>query len=34
MMPEIGTFLLCLALGLSLLLSSYPLWAQCARMPA
>ncbi|OON39090.1 c-type cytochrome biogenesis protein CcmF [Izhakiella australiensis] len=26
MMPEIGSFLLCLALGLSLLLSIYPLW--------
>lgn len=26
MMPEIGTFLLCLALALALLLSSYPLW--------
>ena len=26
MMPEIGSFLLCLALGLALLLSIYPLW--------
>lgn len=26
MMPEIGSFLLCLALGLALLLSVYPLW--------
>lgn len=26
MIPEIGSFLLCLALGLSLLLSVYPLW--------
>ncbi len=26
MMPEIGSFLLCLALGWSLLLSVYPLW--------
>ncbi|HEY1847245.1 MAG TPA: heme lyase CcmF/NrfE family subunit [Buttiauxella sp.] len=26
MMPEVGNFLLCLALGLSLLLSVYPLW--------
>ncbi|MDU7868444.1 MAG: heme lyase NrfEFG subunit NrfE, partial [Pantoea sp.] len=26
MMPEIGTFLLCLALGIALLLSTYPLW--------
>ena len=37
MMPEIGTFLLCLALGLSLLLSSYPLWGavrQDARLMA
>ncbi|MGK3141416.1 heme lyase CcmF/NrfE family subunit [Pantoea sp. C2G6] len=37
MMPEIGTFLLCLALSLSLLLSSYPLWGavrQDARLMA
>jgi len=37
MMPETGTFLLCLALGLSLLLSSYPLWGavrQDARLMA
>jgi len=37
MMPEIGTFLLCLALGLALLLSSYPLWGairQDARLMA
>ena len=37
MMPEIGTFLLCLALGLSLLLSTYPLWGavrQDARLMA
>ncbi|WP_313383129.1 heme lyase CcmF/NrfE family subunit [Pantoea sp.] len=26
MMPEVGSFLLCLALGLALLLSVYPLW--------
>jgi len=26
MMPEVGSFLLCLALGISLLLSVYPLW--------
>ena len=26
MIPEIGSFLLCLALALSLLLSVYPLW--------
>lgn len=26
MIPEVGSYLLCLALGLSLLLSSYPLW--------
>lgn len=26
MMPEVGSFLLCLALALSLLLSVYPLW--------
>ena len=26
MMPEMGSFLLCLALGWSLLLSVYPLW--------
>lgn len=26
MIPEIGSFLLCLALGLALLLSIYPLW--------
>ena len=26
MMPEIGNYLLCLALGVSLLLSVYPLW--------
>ncbi|WP_394195013.1 cytochrome c-type biogenesis protein CcmF, partial [Salmonella enterica] len=26
MMPEYGTALLCLALGVSLLLSVYPLW--------
>jgi len=37
MMPEIGTFLLCLALGLALLLSLYPLWGaarQDARLMA
>ncbi|MHA6312117.1 heme lyase CcmF/NrfE family subunit [Pantoea sp. S-LA4] len=37
MMPEIGTFLLCLALGISLLLSTYPLWGavrQDARLMA
>ena len=37
MMPETGTFLLCLALGLALLLSSYPLWGairQDARLMA
>ena len=37
MMPEIGTFLLCLGLGLALLLSSYPLWGavrQDARLMA
>ncbi|WP_312242883.1 heme lyase CcmF/NrfE family subunit [Pantoea sp.] len=37
MMPEIGTFLLCLALGLALLLSVYPLWGavrQDARLMA
>ncbi|MFR0653014.1 heme lyase CcmF/NrfE family subunit [Pantoea sp. SIMBA_079] len=37
MMPEIGTFLLCLALGLALLLSIYPLWGaarQDARLMA
>ncbi|MFH8135200.1 heme lyase CcmF/NrfE family subunit [Pantoea osteomyelitidis] len=37
MMPEIGTFLLCLALALSLLLSTYPLWGalrQDARLMA
>ena len=37
MMPEIGTFLLCLALGIALLLSSYPLWGavrQDARLMA
>jgi cytochrome c-type biogenesis protein CcmF len=37
MMPEIGSFLLCLALGLSLLLSVYPLWGalrQDARLMA
>jgi len=37
MMPEIGTFLLCLALSLALLLSSYPLWGavrQDARLMA
>lgn len=33
MMPEIGTFLLCLALGLALLLSIYPLWG-AARQDA
>ncbi|KAA6050626.1 MULTISPECIES: heme lyase CcmF/NrfE family subunit [Pantoea] len=33
MMPEIGTFLLCLALGLALLLSVYPLWG-AARQDA
>lgn len=27
MMPEIGNGLLCLALGIALLLSVYPLWA-------
>ncbi|MGR9071098.1 hypothetical protein ACP6ES_29590, partial [Klebsiella quasipneumoniae] len=26
MMPELGNFLLCLAAGLALLLSVYPLW--------
>ncbi|HID8881893.1 TPA: hypothetical protein ACXEZ5_005545, partial [Klebsiella variicola] len=26
MMPELGNFLLCLAAGLALLLSIYPLW--------
>ena len=26
MIPEIGSFLLCLALGLAVLLSIYPLW--------
>ncbi|PIJ51534.1 c-type cytochrome biogenesis protein CcmF [Erwinia sp. OLTSP20] len=31
MMPEIGSFLLCLALGLSLLLSFYPLWGACRQ---
>ncbi|HAI06423.1 MAG TPA: heme lyase NrfEFG subunit NrfE, partial [Pantoea sp.] len=37
MMPEIGTFLLCLALGIALLLSTYPLWGavrQDARLMA
>ncbi|MCU5772832.1 heme lyase CcmF/NrfE family subunit [Erwiniaceae bacterium BAC15a-03b] len=37
MMPEIGSFLLCLALALSLLLSIYPLWGasrQDARLMA
>lgn len=37
MMPEIGSFLLCLALGLALLLSIYPLWGatrQDARLMA
>ncbi|MDE1185879.1 MAG: heme lyase CcmF/NrfE family subunit [Pantoea sp.] len=37
MMPEIGSFLLCLALGLALLLSVYPLWGavrQDARLMA
>lgn len=37
MMPEIGSFLLCLALALSLLLSVYPLWGaarQDARLMA
>lgn len=37
MMPEVGTFLLCLALGLALLLSIYPLWGalrQDARLMA
>lgn len=31
MMPEVGSFLLCLALALSLLLSVYPLWGPHAR---
>ncbi|SQC91923.1 Uncharacterised protein [Cedecea neteri] len=31
MMPEIGGFLLSLALGWSLLLSIYPLWGRGAR---
>ncbi|MDW9425439.1 heme lyase NrfEFG subunit NrfE, partial [Yersinia enterocolitica] len=37
MMPEIGSFLLCLALAISLLLSLYPQWGaarQDARMMA
>jgi len=37
MMPEIGTFLLCLALGIALLLSTYPRWGavrQDARLMA
>ena len=31
MMPEIGNGLLCLALGIALLLSVYPLWGRGAR---
>ncbi len=31
MMPELGNFLLCLAAGLALLLSVYPLWARRGR---
>ncbi|WP_455816623.1 heme lyase CcmF/NrfE family subunit [Pseudomonas cerasi] len=33
MMPEIGSFLLCLALALSLLLSVYPLWGAVRQDP-
>lgn len=32
MMPELGNFLLCLAAGLALLLSIYPLWARRGRI--
>ena len=31
MMPEIGNGLLCLALGIALLLSVYPLWGVCGK---
>ena len=31
MMPEIGNALLCLALGVALLLSVYPLWGVATR---
>lgn len=30
MIPEIGHFLLCLALGISCLLGLYPAWGPCA----
>lgn len=31
MMPELGTFALCLALGLAVLLSIYPQWGPRGR---
>lgn len=34
MIPEIGSVLLCLALGLAVLLSFYPLWGWHAMMHA
>ncbi len=34
MMPELGSFLLCLGVALALLLSVYPLWGPGARMRA
>lgn len=34
MMPEVGNYLLCLALGVALLLSVYPLWGRRVRIYA
>lgn len=33
MMPELGSFLLCTALAIALLLSIYPQWRGAARQP-
>lgn len=34
MMPELGSFLLCLALAIALLLSIYPQWGAARRTAA